>query len=71
MVQGHADGAQTGFGTTVSKQRVNVIKKTADGETVEEEPFTDHQPPFLALPPVKPYEPLLLPNAPAYKGKKQ
>merc|ERR1712001_53065 len=64
ITQGHLGGSQTGYGATISKQKVNVIKSTADGEIVEEEPFIDHQPPFLALPPVKPYEPLPLPSAP-------
>ena len=66
ITQGHSDGKSTGFGTTISKQKFTVIKSNAYGETVEEEPFIDHQPPFLALPPVKPYEPLLLPGAPKY-----
>lgn len=51
-----------GYGATISKQKVNLIKSTAEGELVEEEPFIDHQPPFLRLPPVKPYEPLPLPG---------
>lgn len=60
--------AGVGYGATISKQKVNLIKKTADGELVEEEPFIDHQPPFLALPPVKPYEPLPLPSGPKYSN---
>ena len=44
-----------------SKQKVSTLLKTPEGETVEEEPFVDHQPPFLALPEVKPIEPLALP----------
>lgn len=60
--------AGVGYGATISKQKVNLIKQTVDGELVEEEPFIDHQPPFLALPPVKPYEPLPLPSAPKYSN---
>ena len=72
ITQGHQGGSQTGFGTTISKQKVNVVKSTLEGQTVEEEPFVDHQPPFLALPPVKPYEPLSLPSAPPrYSNKKK
>ena len=62
ITQSHGGGLQTGFGTTISKQKFVVIKSNLEGETVEEEPFVDHQPPFLALPAVKPYEPLVLPK---------
>ena len=62
VVQQHVGGTQTGFGTRVSKQKVSKLKKGPEGETVEEEPFIDHQPPFLALPEVKPIEPLALPS---------
>ena len=62
VVQQHVGGTQTGFGTSVSKQKVSKLKKGPEGETVEEEPFIDHQPPFLALPEVKPIEPLALPK---------
>merc|ERR1739848_282056 len=62
VVQQHVGGTQTGFGTSVSKQKVSKLKKGPEGETVEEEPFIDHQPPFLALPEVKPIEPLALPS---------
>ena len=66
ITQGHAGGLQTGFATDVSKQKVQVIKSALEGETVEEEPFTDHRPPFLALPPVTPPTKLALPGRPQY-----
>ncbi len=41
----------------VSRQRVHVLKTDVDGNTyAEDEPFTDHRPPFLNLPEVKPYD---------------
>merc|ERR1712029_162510 len=62
VVQQHHGGAQTGLGLSVSKQKVSKLKVTPEGEIVEEEPFEDHKPPFLALPPVEPLSPLPLPG---------
>ena len=66
ITQGHGAGLQTGFATNVSKQKVSVVKSSLEGESVEEEPFTDHRPPFLALPPVTPPTKLALPARPQY-----
>ena len=66
ITQGHGGGLQTGFAANVSKQGVQVVKSSLEGESVEEEPFTDHRPPFLALPPVTPPTKLALPGRPQY-----
>ena len=66
ITQGHAGGSQTGYGATISKQKVNLIESSLHGDVVTEEDFVDHQPPFLRLPEVKPYAPLALPAKPTY-----
>lgn len=63
--QQHADGVSSGYGATISKTHVNLAKKGPYGEEYEEEPFVPHRPPFLALPPVREYKPVL---PPAYHG---
>ena len=68
ITQGHAGGSQTGYGATISKQKVNLIESSLHGDVVTEEDFVDHQPPFLRLPEVKPYAPLALPAKPTYSN---
>ena len=65
FVKQHKGGQPTGYGASISKQKVNLIHTNEYGEVVEEEPFVDHQPPFLALPPVTEIKPLPIP---AHKG---
>lgn len=60
-----------GYGATISKQKVNLVQRTPYGELVKVADFVDHQPPFLALPEVRPVEPLPLPPAPVYTHNKK